>query len=88
MYTVPSLDISSHMNLSRVMDPDPDWIRIGSGFNDFVDPDSESGFGLRIRNPNPNTWARKMKKKMQKFLNFINIFIAKRSEIVQTTTNF
>jgi hypothetical protein len=29
--------------LARVVDPD--WIRIGSGFNDFVDPglDSESG---------------------------------------------
>jgi hypothetical protein len=35
----------------------------GSGFNDFVDPDP---------------WARKMKKKNAFFLNFLNIFIAKR----------
>jgi hypothetical protein len=32
-------------------------IRIGSGFNDFVDPD-------------PDPWARKMKKKMRFLLTF------------------
>jgi hypothetical protein len=37
-------------------------IRIGSGFNDFVDPDP---------------WARKIKKSAL-FLYFLNIFIAKR----------
>jgi hypothetical protein len=29
--------------------PDPDWIRIGSGFNDFVDPDPHWESGSRIR---------------------------------------
>jgi hypothetical protein len=47
-----------------------------------VDPDSESGsrFSIRIqiRNPDPDPWARKMKKKNALFLNFLNIFIAKR----------
>jgi hypothetical protein len=31
---------------------------------------------IRIRNPDP--WARKMKKKNALFLNFLNIFIAKK----------
>jgi hypothetical protein len=39
--------------LLRVVDPDPDWIRIriGSGFSDFVDPDPywESRSQIRIQ---------------------------------------
>jgi hypothetical protein len=44
-------------------------IRIGSGFNDFVDPDSESG-----------SKGKKNEEKNAFFLtgNFLNIFIAKR----------
>jgi hypothetical protein len=35
---------------TRVVDPDPWWIRIGSGLNDFVDPDSLiMWFWIRIR---------------------------------------
>jgi hypothetical protein len=47
------------------------WIRIGSGFNDFVDPDpdSESGSG---------SMGKKNEEKNAFFLNFYNIFIAKR----------
>jgi hypothetical protein len=46
-------------------------IRIGSGFNDFVDPDpdSESGSG---------SMGKKNEEKTALFLNFLNIFIAKR----------
>jgi hypothetical protein len=43
------------------------WIRIGSGFNDFVDPDLESG-----------SMGKKNEEKNAIFLNFLNIFIAKR----------
>jgi hypothetical protein len=53
---------------TRVLDPDPDWIRIqwlcGSG----------SGFGIRIH-------GQKMKKKNALFLHFLNIFIAKRYQV-------
>jgi hypothetical protein len=47
------------------------WIRIGSGFKDFVDPDldSESGSG---------SMDKKNEEKNALFLNFLNIFIAKR----------
>jgi hypothetical protein len=49
------------------------WIRIwiGSGFSDFVDPDpySESGSG---------SMGMKNEEKVALFLNFLNIFIAKR----------
>jgi hypothetical protein len=43
------------------------WIRIGSGFNDFVDPDSESG-----------SMGKKNEEKNALFLNCLNIFIATR----------
>jgi hypothetical protein len=46
-------------------------IRIGSGFNDFVDLDSESGFGS-------GSLGKKNEEKNALFLNFLNIFIAKR----------
>jgi hypothetical protein len=40
-------------------------IRIGYGFNDFVDPDSEAG-----------SMGKKNEEKNALFLNFLNIFIA------------
>jgi hypothetical protein len=44
-------------------------IRIGSGFNDFVDPDSESGSG---------SMSKKNEEKNALFFNYLKIFIAKR----------
>jgi hypothetical protein len=42
----------------RVGDPDPDCIRILSGFRDFVDPDPywESGFGSRGKKTKKFQW--------------------------------
>jgi hypothetical protein len=44
--------------ISRVVDPDPDWIRI------------QWLVCIRIRNPDQDPWARKMKKKMYFSLTF------------------
>jgi hypothetical protein len=47
----------------------------GSGSG--LDPDSEIlWIRIRIGNPDPDPWARKMKEKNTIFFNFLNIFIA------------
>jgi hypothetical protein len=85
----------------RVVDPDPDWIRIGSGFSDFVDPDPywESGSRIRIGNPDPGSvlgiripdpdpGARKFRnfsRKMHFLIFFNKILPLKRYKIALTT---
>jgi hypothetical protein len=42
------------------LDPDPDWIRIGSGFSGFLDPDPESESGY----PDPVARNKEILKKL------------------------
>jgi hypothetical protein len=49
-YTIPVLKIFSPRPTTRVVDPDPDWIRI------------QWGVWIRIRNPDPDPGARKRRK--------------------------
>jgi hypothetical protein len=55
---------------ARIVDPDPDWIRIGSGFKAFVDSVPEAGSWIQIRDKK----KKKMKGKhfLQKCFSFYN----------------